>query len=155
MTLGNSNGAGRFAWLGGTLTTPSITINYGGTLAIGFDFNVASLLDASLFHGSSFTSYQNTSLYEPRTTLEITNGATASQMSGNAAFSELNVGSYLGSGTYILGGTAGLTSLYESIGEYKAGSFIQSGGTNTITQSLYWRIERLLYAEWRAINDLL
>ena len=112
--------------LGGTLTTPTLALGSKGTLALGFDFNVASLLDGSLFGGTSFSNSAGS--------LVIVNGATTTQ-GGTSSLSvaSLTLGTAQGSGNYSLAENGKMSAGYEYIGYSGNGSFIQTGGTNTIT----------------------
>ena len=78
---------GRFNWIGGTLNSSHFYVENNGTLAMGFDFNVASLLDGSLYHSTN-------PLTQIEGTLEITNGAVATQGgSSSISINALRVGS--------------------------------------------------------------
>jgi autotransporter-associated beta strand protein len=136
--------AGRFEWCYKKgLTTTYLMVN-SGTLAMYFDFNLADLASGTLFGGSYFSAGG---------TVEITNGATATQ-SGTTSISigGLAVGSHAGSGTYNQTGGTNSASIYlgydpastgtynlsgtghlgcsEYVGYSGTGMFNQSGGTN-------------------------
>ena len=124
-----ANGNGRFNWYGGTLITPKLNVCPFGTLAMGFDFDMASLFDGSMFYGSTFSF--------SAADLEITNGATAWQTGNtNIAFSSsycyLFLGSDQGSGNYNLSGSTKLNVSKEYVGYSGNGVFTQSGGTNIV-----------------------
>ena len=125
--VGADDGSGRFEWFTNGLTTPTLTIGSGGTLAMGFDFAVSSLLNGSLFHSKSSFGGMGPGIFE------ITNNSTATQ-AGNttAGIWNLNIGSNTGNGTYNLYSTGSLTSSYQYIGYSNIGTFNQSSGTNTV-----------------------
>ena len=126
LRVGADSGVGRLEWFGGTLSTPTLTLGTNGTLAVGFDFNIASLLNGTLYSGS-FNSGSGS--------LEITNGATASQTDSSSLSlptTTLFVGSLQGSGTYQLANTQQLTGSNEYIGMTGNGLFSQSGGNHTV-----------------------
>jgi hypothetical protein len=93
--IGADGGTGRFAWLGGTLDTPSMVLGANGTLAMGYDFNVGTLMSGGLFvHGGAVTGLSSAAL-------EVTNGATATQnTSATLGIKNLTVGSASGTGKY-------------------------------------------------------
>ena len=123
---------GRFEWFYNGLTTGTLALDSSGTLAMGFDFDMATLASGSLFHGSTLT-------VSSSSTLEITNGATATQ-SGNTSVSigYLSLGTSTGNGTYKLNDT-GMLEAYnnEYIGNSGTGTFTQTGGTNYLFRVLY------------------
>ena len=124
-------GDSRFEWLGGTLTTPKISLVNNGTLAICFDFSMDSLVSGSLFHGTTFS----TSTVAPGR-LEITNGATVTQSDASSASVtgvQVILGSAQGSGTYKLATTQNLTGGKEFVGVLGTGAFNQSGGSHTVS----------------------
>ncbi|MFB3892103.1 MAG: PEP-CTERM sorting domain-containing protein [Phycisphaerae bacterium] len=119
----------RLEWLGGTLSTPLLHIPPDATpglppeLAIGFDVNVAALVDGSLFGG----------VFRPETgaIVEFTNGANVTQ-SGTADIPGIAIGSTLGSATYTLQSTGSLTAGAIHVGLSGTGRFTQLGGSVTI-----------------------
>ena len=89
---------------------------------MGFNFDMGALTSGTLFHGTALNG-----LYSA--TLDITNGATASQSGGQTGMASLCLGTSAGSGAYNLsGGTLSAPSTY--IGYSGTGIFTQSGGTN-------------------------
>jgi autotransporter-associated beta strand protein len=122
----NVKGSGRFEWFYNGLTTTTLRLESSSTLAMGFDFDIATLTSASLFHGRSLSGLSYA-------TLEITNGATATQ-SGNTSVSVqyLMAGSTTGNGTYNLSNTGQLSVGYEYIGYSGTGTFTQTGGKHII-----------------------
>jgi hypothetical protein len=155
LRIGADSGAGRFEWFGGTLKTPTLTVGSSGALAMGFNFAIDSLLNGSLFQGSApaFTT----------ATLEITNGATATEANSTSlSVKTLQVGSssgagvfsqtagsatassclFLGlqsgfSGTYQLGGKGILKDGNAHVGFSGTGLFAQSDGNHIVTSNLY------------------
>ena len=128
--IGADSGAGRLEWFGDGLTTPTMTLGSPGTLALGFDFEVGSLLDGSLFHGSTLEGLDLAAL-------EVTNGATATHANfASAAVGKLVVGTGTGSGTYGLQ-DGSLSAGWQYVGDSGTGVLSQSGGTNTISDELY------------------
>ena len=71
--VGNG-GLGQFEWLANTstLSTPILALGSSSTLALGFDFDMGALTSGTLFNGSVIYGLSSA-------TLEITNGATATQ----------------------------------------------------------------------------
>jgi fibronectin-binding autotransporter adhesin len=119
-----SGGRGRFEWFCDGLTTPRMTLGGAGTLAVNFDFDMSSLLNGSLFHGTSFTGSG---------TLEVTRGAAVSQTGATAvSLGHLTLGTSQGSGSYSFTGTGPLSMGTEMIGHSGMGTFTQTGGTNTV-----------------------
>jgi hypothetical protein len=100
--VGADGGAGRLAWFGGTISTPSLVLGANGTLAMGFNFNMANLVDGSLIGGGSLTVLGAGAV-------EIANNAVASQNSGVSGLSVLRIGGSGGAGTYNI--TAGQLTL--------------------------------------------
>jgi fibronectin-binding autotransporter adhesin len=121
------SGTGRFEWFYNGLTTTNLRLGSSGTLAVGFDFDIASLTSCSLFNGSTLTGLSSA-------TLEITNSATATQ-SGNtsASIGYLKLGTKTGIGTYNLSGTGQLSTYNEYIGYSGTGTFTQTGGSNSLS----------------------
>jgi len=133
---GSNATEGRFEWFrsggisfgsgGDAKMILDTTINTS-TLAMGYDFNIANLQSGGLIPIEGLSN----------ATLEITNGATGSVVSGN------NVSQYyLRTGTIGLGGTGSQTggSLSvndEYVGYGGTGTFTQSGGTHADTWHLY------------------
>ena len=128
LQVGTNPGVGRFEWFGGTLTTPVLTIGSNGTLAMGFDFDVGSLANGSLFHGSA----PNLS----SATLEITNGTTATLRDGTAlAVSALLVGSSSGDGGFVQNGGMHTISGQLYVGTSDGnGTYVLSGGQLVVPQ---------------------
>jgi hypothetical protein len=102
--VGADGGTGRLAWLGGSIDTPSMVLGTNGTLAMGYDFNASTLASGGLFlHGGTLTGLSGA-------TLEVTNGATATQnTAGTFGIKNLTVGSLSGGGEYTL--SSGVLSL--------------------------------------------
>ena len=129
--VGADNGTGRLEWFGGSLTTPSLTLGPKGTLAMGFDFQIDSLIGGGLFHGTTLTGLSSANL-------EITNGETATQSGGNpVTLKNLSMGTNTGTGTYHLDTAGQLSSTNQYVGNSNIGIFQHSGGTNTLSGSLY------------------
>ena len=127
--VGNSGQSSRFDWFTNDLTTSSFIVYSNGTLAMGFDFDLNDLLTGRLFHGTHLSLASGN--------LEITRNATAIQSSGTLnPLRELRVGTPAGEGTYILSDNAQLSALNEYIGSKGRGTFIQTGGINTINGKL-------------------
>jgi autotransporter-associated beta strand protein len=127
----SKSGYGRFEWFCNGLTTKSLTLGTYGTLAMGFDFDMGSLASGALFNGAPLTGLSSS-------TLEITNGATATQ-SGNTPVSIkfFQLGTNTGSGHYNLNDSGQLSSSFaEYVGYSGTGTFTQTGGTNSITSNL-------------------
>ena len=123
---------GRFQWLSSTstLSTPTLSLGQWSTLAMGFDFDMAALASGALFHGSTFNARS--------AILEITNGATATQTAATATIGTLAIGTTAGSGAYSLSGTGQLSAQYdEFVGQSGTGNFAQSGGANTVADTIY------------------
>ena len=97
VTVGeNWIGTGRLAILTNGLTTPKVVLGVNDTLAIGYDFSMASLASGAVFHGTTLTGLNVA-------TLEVTNGATATQADGIArTVGNLTIGSSCGPGTFQL-----------------------------------------------------
>jgi len=94
LNVGTAAQAGRFEWHhAGGLSTPALAVAPQGTLAMGFDFNVADLLDGTLIGGGTVVGLD-------RSTTEVTSGATATHTGVNAKFGRLELGSPQGSGTW-------------------------------------------------------
>ncbi|MGD0518154.1 MAG: PEP-CTERM sorting domain-containing protein [Thermoguttaceae bacterium] len=123
-----SSARGRFEWYANGLTTPTINMNSYGTLAMGFDFNVADLISGALFHGSQLNGLNSGGL-------EISNNATATH-AGITPMS-VHVLSASNGGRYNLSGTAQLSAMQERIGESGIGILGQSGGNNTVSGELW------------------
>ena len=105
--VGQSYGAGRLELLTNALTTPQLALGANGTLAVGFDFSMASLSSGAVFHGTTLTGLN-------LATLEVTNGATATQADGVArTVGGLTIGSTAGAGTFQLA-SGSLTTAYLS-----------------------------------------
>ncbi len=113
MRVGADGGTGRFEWFGGSLTTPTLTMGSKGTLALGFDCDVAALVSGSLFHGSKLNGLSSA-------TLEVTNGATVAHGAATATLSTLRVGSATGEGTYTL--TSAGTLTLSGVGDLRVGA---------------------------------
>jgi len=97
LAIGAASQAGRFEWYrSGGLSAPLVAMESTGTLAMGADFDVAQLLDGSLF-GGSLSGIGSA-------TLEVTRDATASQAGGSVKLGQLVLGSNGLSGTYQLDG---------------------------------------------------
>ena len=125
--IGADNGVGRFAWYGGTINTPSMVLGANGTLAMGYDFNIAPLMSGGLFtSGGTLTGLASG-------TLEITNGATATQNTSVApTIKKLMLGSASGSGKHTLSAGQLLSGAGGSIrvgADGGAGRFEWFGGT--------------------------
>ncbi|MCX6879584.1 MAG: hypothetical protein NTW21_38135 [Verrucomicrobia bacterium] len=92
LNLGAVGQAGRFEWLHGAgLATPELALTPWGTLALGFDFEVARLLDGSLFGGVLIGAGAGT--------IEISGGATATQAGSAAKCGRMEIGGLAGVGT--------------------------------------------------------
>ncbi len=128
MYLGYS-GIGRFEWFCNGFTTPWLYLGPSPTLAMGFNFDMATLISGTLFNGTALSITGLAAMH-----LEITNNATATQ-SGNTSVSigHLKLGTTAGSGTYDLSGAGQLSATSELIGDNSTGTFTQTGGTNTIS----------------------
>jgi hypothetical protein len=126
----SNSGTGRFEWFYNGLTTQTLTLGSSGTLAMGFNFDMATLTSGTLFNGGTLTGLSSA-------TLEITNNATSTE-SGNTSVSMkyLTLGTSTGNGTYNLSGTGQLSAYKEYIGNSGTGTFTQTGGTNSISSSL-------------------
>lgn len=119
------NGKSCLEWFSSTLTTNGFILSSSGLIDIGFDFDVNALITGSLYHGTA-SNFQGS-------TLEITRNATATHNTGNlTSFGTLNVGTMKGAGTYTLSGNAQLSATGESIGLDGIGTFVQTGGTNSV-----------------------
>ncbi|MGD0653793.1 MAG: PEP-CTERM sorting domain-containing protein [Thermoguttaceae bacterium] len=95
LRIGADGSAGRLEWFTGTLSSPNMILGGNATLAMGIDFNLANLTSGGLYGGSA---PQNIS----QATLEITDGASATQNSGSVTVGSLRLGSSSGAGTYSL-----------------------------------------------------
>jgi autotransporter-associated beta strand protein len=120
---------GRFEWFTNGLTTPKLTVApfSSTTIAMGFDFNFNSLVDGSLFGGSSAVSWPSWM------TLEITNNATVTQdaLVKIPLFINMVIGTSQGSGSFILKDTGSLDFASVTIGGPSGiGTFQQEGGAN-------------------------
>jgi Passenger-associated-transport-repeat len=124
------SGSGRFGWFCNGLTPTRIFLGSNGILAMGFDFDMATLTSGT-FKGTTISGLSSA-------TLEITNGATATQ-SANIATSIVNlrIGTSSGNGTYNLSGIGQLPATNEHVGYSGMGTFTQTGATNTVSSSLY------------------
>ena len=130
LRVGADDGNGRFEWFVDGLQTPTLTLASKGTLALGWDFDMGSLLSGVLFHGSHLDGLTSA-------TLEITQGATATHGSGaSATVKNLLVGTATGAGTYTLSGTGQLTATTVFVGDASTGVLNHTGGTTT-AGSLY------------------
>ena len=97
---------------------------------MGFDFDMASLINHSLFHGTTLNGLSVA-------TLEITNDAIATQSANTAvSIGYLRLGNITGDGSYNLSGTAQLAAATEYIGYNGTGTFTHAGGANTISTNL-------------------
>ena len=126
----------RFEWFGGSLTTPTLTLGPGGTLAAGFDFAMSSLLSGALFHGTKLNGLD-------MAVFEVTNGATVTHDGCSATVKTLKIGSATGPGTYRLTasgtlGSAGARASSIQIGTDAGsiGRFEWFGGNNLAALSL-------------------
>jgi autotransporter-associated beta strand protein len=109
--IGADSGTGRFEWFtSSALCTPALTLGSMGTLAMGFDFNVASLLNGTLFNDGSPGTLTGLS----SASLDIWGNATATLASGT---------------TFSVGNL--------TVGHWSSGTYVQNGGTNTISNTLY------------------
>ena len=131
LRVGADSGIGRFYLLGGTLSAPTVTLGSKGTLAVGFDFDMNSLVDGTLLNGATLVGLSAGAL-------EITNGATATQTgTTSASVGSLVLGTASGTGSYTLEETSNLSITADAqIGYSGKGTFTQTGGTNTISNTL-------------------
>ena len=138
LTLGTTGtlnvGSGRLEWFVNSLTTPTLTCGTSGTLAVGFDCDLNSLVGGTLYHGSAITGL---------TSLEITNNASVTQ-SGSSSLSlgqggsgTLTIGSSTGNGTLNWNSTGKLSTYNQYIGSAGTSTFNQSTGTNNMGVNLY------------------
>jgi autotransporter-associated beta strand protein len=126
--LGGS-GNGRFEWFYKGLTATTLNLGSSGTLAMGFDFDAPSLASGNAYGVGTISGLSSG-------TLEITNGATATQSNGIvASIANLTIGTTTGGGTYNLSGAAQLSVGDQYVGYSGTGTFNQTGGTNST--SLY------------------
>ena len=109
--------------------TPTLTLGWGGTLAMGFNFAMEQLTTGGLFHGSTLNGLEYGAL-------EITNNATASHTTVATTVGTLLVGTTSGAGTYLLSQSGQLSASGEVIGQSGSGTFNHSGGNNSISSGL-------------------
>ena len=114
--VGADNGLGRFYWKnssaeGAKITTPTFRLGPRGTIAMGYDFDVADLASGALFETSTTVEGLD------QGTLEVTDGATASQTGGTQTYGGLRVGSDDGGGTYDQSGGTTVSSGYVEIND--------------------------------------
>ena len=125
-------GTGRFEWYGGTITAPGgtkptmqfPTATHAGTLAMGWSFDVATLAAGGYLPVPGLD----------QSTLEITNGATATQNSGDWSIYQLQIGAADGNGIYNFNaGTGNVTyKLWIGRGTGRTGTLNMQGGTATV-----------------------
>jgi hypothetical protein len=125
-----SPGYGRLEWLGGTVAASEVALDYGNTLALGYDFNVADLTSGDLLSGGGTIS----GLHKGNT--EVTNGATATQDSGGAVFGNVRIGTATGAGTYAFSAET-LSTVECTLGNGCTGTFSHSNGTHTNDETIH------------------
>jgi hypothetical protein len=97
--------ASRLEWIGGTLDTPSVALNPGATLALGYWCDLpATLLDSGMFTGL------------PGADLRIVNGAEVTHTRDYIRVASLEVGETASHGRYVLGGRGQLSTPVLSVG---------------------------------------
>ena len=129
------NGIGRFEWFYNALATHTLQIGTSSTLAMGFNFDISALSSGTL---SRVSPYQVSTLSGLSTAnLEITNNATATQSGTSLQIRNLIIGFGTGKGAYQLKSAIRLTASSEYIGHSGMGTFTQTGGTNSNTDSIY------------------
>jgi autotransporter-associated beta strand protein len=129
IALGN-NYPSRFEWFTDGLTASRIALGKYGTLAIGFDCDLAGLPSGSLYHGNQLT-------FTTGSTVEITNGATASISTAVVPplLPALVLGTATGSGSLNISGSASAGAVAATIGAGGTGTVTQTGGTFTVTDA--------------------
>lgn len=125
-------GTGRFEWYGGTITAPGggkPTMQFpvatrAGTLAMGWSFDVATLAAGGYIPVPGLD----------QSTLEITNGATATQNTGSWSIYQLQIGGTDGNGIYNFNaGTGNVTwKLWIGRGTGRTGTLNMQGGAATV-----------------------
>ncbi len=131
--VGDTGATGRFEWFRtGGMTVTGMTLSSNGTLAMGADFNMGSLIDGSLYNGSALSGL-------PSATLEVTNNATATHAGGTSAtVNYLDVGTGTGSGTYNQTGGANTVNQNLQLGADAAynGTYSLTGGTLNVSGNI-------------------
>jgi hypothetical protein len=118
--IGADSGSGKLVWLGGAINTPSLLLGPNGTLAVGYNFNMADLTSGALLKTGGIVSGTSSA------SLEIANGATAIQDHNVATWGSISVGGTDGSGSLnTSGGQISCGSFTIGVG----GSFAQSSGS--------------------------
>ena len=117
--VGGYNGTGRLELINPEVYVKYLSLGIKGTLGLGFDFNTSELKDK--FHATSISISG---------TIEVMNGATATQSSSTYSLGGLVLGTEKGSGSYILSAGQVLSVLKQYVGYSGDGFFLQSGGSN-------------------------
>ena len=127
LTVGELDGTGTLEWFNDGLTAASMSLGYKSELAIGFDFNVASLLDGSLYHGSAISGLSTA-------VLSIEKGAAATQSSSTSVnYGGLLLGRDGTTASYSqFGGTT--SAIY--LGVFRYGQYVLAGSSLAITDGL-------------------
>jgi autotransporter-associated beta strand protein len=129
IVLGNTYPS-RFEWFTDGLTVSRIALGRYGTLAIGFDCDLARLPNGSLYHGGAMT-------FTTGGVVEITNGAAASisTVVVPPVFPALVLGTATGGGSLNISGSASAGAIAVTIGAGGTGTVTQTGGIFSVTDA--------------------